>query len=350
MNRVNGSSLKTIREFYGLNQSQLAKKLGLSQPMVSKIEKDEKNLDEEYFSVFIDYFNENFFRNHVEVANQKLFYRKLSSINKKTLNMFEARVNLIHNTINSGLDIVDIESEKKIPQIDPELFDLNMEYIATEVRLRLGIGRGPILDIVKKLEDFGVIIHFFNYDFISEENRKFDGVSFYVEGTPVILINNKIPNSRKVFTIAHELGHLVMHSDNIINISRDIEKEANNFAAAFLAPEKDIKSSLRRLNLSKLEELKTEWNMSLSALVYRAYTLGTITEQTLRFWMMKLAPFRKKEPNEFGLSNPKLLNQVFELLNKETEHSFFKELGYNFKLQEELFNFRDKSKIKLRII
>lgn len=350
MDRVSGTSLKTIREFYGLNQSQMAKKLGVSQPMISKIEKDEKVLDEDKLSAFKDHFSELFLRNHIEPANQKLFYRKLSSINKTTLNMFESRINLIHNVIDKSLDIIDIESDKKIPQIDPEVFDLDMEYIATEVRLRLGIGRGPLLDIVKKLESFGVIIHFFNYDFISEENRKFDGVSFYVGGIPIILINSKIPNSRKVFTIAHELGHLVMHFDSIINIDRDIEKEANNFAAAFLAPEKDIKSSLRRLTMDKLEELKLEWNISLSALVYRAYTLGTITDQTLRLWMMKLAPYRKKEPNEFKVSEPKLLNQILELSNKETNNSFFKELGYNIKLQEELFNIKNESKVKLKIV
>lgn len=350
MDRVSGTSLKTIREFYGLNQSQMAKKLGVSQPMISKIEKDEKVLDEDKFSVFSDYFSESFLKSHIETANQKLFYRKLSSINKTTLNMFESRINLIHNVIDKGLDIVDIESDKKIPQIDPEVFNLDMEYIATEVRLRLGIGRGPILDIVKKLESFGVIIHFFNYDFISEENRKFDGVSLYANGIPVILINDKIPNSRKVFTIAHELGHLVMHFDSIINIDRDIEKEANNFAAAFLAPEKDIKSSLRRLTIEKLEELKLEWNMSLSALVYRAFTLGTITEQTLRFWMMKLAPFRKKEPNEFKVSSPELLSRMLDLVNKDTENTFFKDIGYNIKLQEELFGFRNKPKTILRIV
>ena len=53
------------------------------------------------------------------------------------------------------------------------------------------------------------------------------------------------------------------------------------------AVEKDIKSSLRQLTLEKLKSLKLEWNMSISSLVYRAYSLGTISQQTLRFWMMK---------------------------------------------------------------
>jgi len=350
MNRVNGSSLKTIREFYGKTQSYLAKSLGVSQPTLSKIEKGEKPLEPEQVKFFAEYFTESFFYNNIIEANPRLYYRKLSSINKSTINLFESRINLIHNAINKGLEIVDLES-MKLPQIDAELFDLDFEYIATEVRLKFGMGRGPILNIVKVLEANGVIIHFFDFDFISEENRKFDGVSFYTNGTPVILINKKIPNSRKVFTIAHELGHLVMHFDNVIHNYRDIEKEANNFAAAFLSPSKDIKPELRRLTMEKLEALKMEWNMSLSALVYRAYTLKTISEQTLRWWMMRLSPIRKNEPHEFALEDPQLLNDMLDLLKEETNDTFFADLGYSEKLQQELFNiFNFKPKVKLKLV
>lgn len=352
MSRVNGSSLKTIRDFYGKNQSYLAKQLGVSQPTMSKIEKGEKPLEIEHIEKFSEYFTESFFNNNVEIAPPRLFYRKLSSINKTTINLFESRINLLYNAIKKGLDIVDLNSDNgSIPKIDAELFNLDFEYIATEVRLQLGIGRGPINNIIEVLESFGIIVHLFDYDFISEENRKFDGVSFYVDGVPVILINKKIPDSRKVFTIAHELGHLVMHFDSVINIDRDIEKEANMFAAAFLAPEKDVKRELKHLNIAKLESLKMEWNMSISALVYRAFTIGTISEQTLRWWMMKLAPIRKKEPYEFTLQEPSLLNDMLDILNKETDYSFFKSLGYTDKLQEEIFNInKNISKVKLRIV
>lgn len=352
MNRLNGSSLKAIREFYGKNQSYFAKELGISQPTMSKIEKGEKPLEHEHIKLFSEYFTEKFFQNTHETAPQQLYYRKLSSINKTTINLFESRINLIYGAIKKGLDIVDLESDSKgLPRIDPEQFNLDFEYIATEIRLRLGIGRGPILNIIEVLEAYGVFIHFFEYDFISEENRKFDGVSFYADGAPVILINKKIPDSRKVFTIAHELGHLIMHFDSIINMERDIEKEANKFAAAFLAPEKDIKKDLRQLTLAKLEALKLEWNMSISALVYRAYTLQTISDQTLRWWMMKLAPIRKNEPHEFKLPAPALMSEMIKLLNEETDHGFFNDLGYTPKLQQELFNINhNTSKLKLKIV
>ncbi len=353
----NGFSLKVVRDFYGINQSQFAKLLGISQPVISKLEKGDKNLEENHIKNFSEYFEPNFFKRNVENVNPKLFYRKLSSVTKSKLGMFESRLNLFYNTILEALEIVDLDSEQ-LPKIDINdyyrdvdgEYKTDFEYIATEIRLKFGIGRGPISNIIKLLEEKGIIIHFFDYDFISSDNNKFDGVSFYVKGTPVILVNNKVPNSRKVFTIAHELGHLLLHFDDMISIERDIENEANSFASAFLAPAKDIKSSLRQLNIDKLKSLKIEWNMSIASLVYRAYALGTISQQTLRFWMMKLSPIRKNEPLEFEIDNPKLLKKLFQVLEEQTENGIYKHLGFTEKLRSELFgkdNIPQRTKLKI---
>ena len=324
-NAYNGFSIKIVRDFYGLNQSQFAKLLGISQPVISKLEKGDKNLEENQIEKFKEYFEPSFFKRNVENVNQKLFYRKLSSITKTKLALFESRLNLLHNTISEALEIIDLDADG-LPKINTDdfikekngEFKIDFEYLATEIRLKFGIGRGPINNIVDLLESKGIIIHFFDYDFISSDNNKFDGVSFYVKGIPVILVNDKIPNSRKVFTIAHELGHLLLHFEDLISIDRDIEAEANHFAASFLAPEKDIKSSLRQL--------------------------------TLRFWMMKLAPIRKQEPLEFEIAKPTLLNKMFKLLESETDNGFYKQLGFTEKLREELFgkdNLPLRTKLKI---
>ena len=76
-NAYNGFSIKIVRDFYGLNQSQFAKLLGISQPVISKLEKGDKNLEENQIEKFKEYFEPSFFKRNVENVNQKLFYRKL---------------------------------------------------------------------------------------------------------------------------------------------------------------------------------------------------------------------------------------------------------------------------------
>ena len=59
---------------------------------------------------------------------------------------------------------------------------------------------------------------------------------------PVILINATSPTDRKRLTIAHELGHLVLHS---VDVTEELEIEANWFAAEFLMPAEVIRPQLR---------------------------------------------------------------------------------------------------------
>jgi len=100
------------------------------------------------------------------------------------------------------------------------------------------------------------------------ETSKIDAISEWVPGYPPIVLvnsNEEIPTSRLRLTLAHEIGHLVMHQ---LSSSPDIEDEANRFAAEFMMPRREIKASLYRLNLAKLTDLKRDWKVSMPALVY----------------------------------------------------------------------------------
>ena len=183
-----------------------------------------------------------------------------------------------------------------------EDFQNNAESLANEIRHFFGLGIKPVDDLVRLLERNGAVVYFFDYDFISNQNNNFDGVSFYVTGVPVILINSKIQNARKVFTLAHELGHLIMHNSNttFLTPDRDIEKEANIFASEFLAPTTALRGEFARLTLEKLFELKAYWKISLGALLYKAKQT-TLSVDQYRRWIIKLAPQRKIEENDFRI-------------------------------------------------
>jgi Zn-dependent peptidase ImmA (M78 family) len=97
-------------------------------------------------------------------------------------------------------------------------------------------------------------------------------------------------------SLAHELGHLVMHT----NPNENVEEEAWDFAQEFLMPAVEIGKQFARLNLDKLGELKKEWGVSMQAILYRAKKLGKIGESYNRFLWMQIGKcgYRVNEPFE----------------------------------------------------
>jgi Zn-dependent peptidase ImmA (M78 family) len=79
--------------------------------------------------------------------------------------------------------------------------------------------------------------------------ESFSGFSLYDDVFPIIYVNNSAAKTRQIFTLFHELGHLLFHTSGIDPLDdgyverlpdrpRHIEVLCNRFAAQFLVPEK----------------------------------------------------------------------------------------------------------------
>lgn len=111
----------------------------------------------------------------------------------------------------------------------------------------------------------------------------------------VIYINSEQPPNRQRFTLAHELGHFILHKDmkafvdgkktQILLRSKQGEKsqkevEANCFAAALLMPAKGVESQYKILKKNEnfegmaLVELSLIYSVSIEAMGYRLMNLG----------------------------------------------------------------------------
>jgi Zn-dependent peptidase ImmA (M78 family)/DNA-binding XRE family transcriptional regulator len=346
-------TLKLARNYLGHSQKEFAQWLGVSQGTISNIEKNISPLSDEIIFVLKKYFGDNFFNQRMSTPNLKVHYRASATIAKKYTDLFESRLQIISNSITELLELVEINTNN-IPKIDPEDFNLDIETIANEVRDFFDLGRNPINNLVDLLERNGVIVYFFEYDFITSQNKNFDGVSFYVAGTPVILINRKIQGARKMFTLAHELGHLIMHNHNDIFIPsfRDIENEANKFASEFLAPKKSLIGEFSYLTIEKLFALKSYWKISVGALLYKAKEMN-LSQDQYRRWVTKLAPYRKFEPNDFRVEEPSMLKKMFEVSkeNYNNEKEFLNSFGLSVEIYNEVFStLMDSKENKLRIV
>jgi Zn-dependent peptidase ImmA (M78 family) len=106
-----------------------------------------------------------------------------------------------------------------------------------------------------------------------------------------------------------------MHLSTSPNLDRDVDHEANLFAAEFLMPETAIRSDFEGgITLNTLSELKKKWKVSMQSLLYRADDLGYLTYNQKRYILTQFnqMKIRKREPEEFDVAKeaPSLLKSM----------------------------------------
>ena len=154
------------------------------------------------------------------------------------------------------------------------------ELTAARVRKAWNLGGGPIPNMAELLEEHGIKV--LKLDF----PRAVDGLTCFVHRTddtavPVVVCSTGKSIERQRFTLAHELGHLVMD----IPAGMPEEKVCDRFASALLVPEEELVREVGRRRLDfgfgELVEIKKIFGVSAAALVVRMRDLGIIGEATV---------------------------------------------------------------------
>ena len=188
------------------------------------------------------------------------------------------------------------------------------------VREAWGLGAGPVGHLVRLLENHGILVVF-----SPMQTSSVDAYSFAGPLRPVVVLN-PIKNDyyRQRFDAAHELGHLVMHSDAEPG-GRIVEEQAHRFASELLMPADEIRellpSTMGRHPWRTLGQLKEQWGVSMQALLYRARQLDRLGEVSYRNAMttMSARGWRRDEPGRMlRIEQPSLLPRTIELLSQES--------------------------------
>ena len=204
---VNSDMIVLARESRGLTQSELSSLLKISQGKISKVEQGLLNANDEFLEELSHILNypKEFFYGESKIHSGLSYHRKRMSLSAKLLNEIDAKINIrvIHirkllksvEFINNNIPFWDIE-EHTTP-----------EEIAKKLRHFWKIPKGPIANLIEIIEANGGIVVMFDF-----QTKKIDGLSLHIEDLPPIFyLNNSIPGDRLRFTLAHELGHIVMH-------------------------------------------------------------------------------------------------------------------------------------------
>ena len=190
---------------------------------------------------------------------------------------------------------------------------------AAVVRAKWGLGETPVGNMVHLLELHGVAVFS-----VKAQKAQLDAFSFRLGGRPYILLNTSKSAERGRFDAAHELGHLVLHSEARRIIGQDAEREADAFASAFLMPEGDVRANIR-INppLQQILTKKRRWRVAAIALAYRLHELGLLSDWLYHTTCVNLSRmgYRSGEPDGIEREASRLLGQVMSDLWK-IRHGF----------------------------
>lgn len=305
-----GPRIKLARAKAQMSLRELAEKVGVTPMAISKFERGEVSPRQSTLIRLAQALSVNpeYFFREVTVETLAPAYRKQSKLNQKAQDAVEAT---IIETMERYLAV-----EEVLPDEGPSPGDLphyrvdsadGAEAVAEKVRKAWDLGFDPIEGLSARLEEHGVRV-------ISVEGPDgFDGYSCFANGElPVIAFNKQVPADRQRFSLAHELGHLVMETSSEV----DEELAAHRFAAAFLVPAKTAYSALgrRRSNLSfdELIFLKEQYGMSLQAWIRRAADLSIIDQHTYGMLYRRLSTrgWRVTEPGKVHEEEPTRLQML----------------------------------------
>jgi len=320
--RANYRMITLARVARGYTQTDLAKAIPkLSQGNLCKIEKDALGITNDMLAKiadFLDFPISFFYQQYTFPPFSQIYYRKLESVTSGNKKMAELRANfnIIMSCIDNMLDELAIPSFS-VPQYDLEE-GISVKEVAKRTRLKMGVPDGSIDDLAHFVEKSGVLIVEIDTNF-----EKFDAMTGKTQnGAIVIFLNGNMPKDRQRFTLAHELGHIIMHIPFIdIAPNRDVEKEANQFAAEFLMPISDFKHDALHLNYYKLDTLKSYWKVSKQAIIYKAKQDGFINDSKYKSLMVQLSMNgeRKVERTPIQSPPPKLLKKMIDAFYNEMD-------------------------------
>ena len=282
-----------LRRAANVTQEELSEHLGITQAALSRYENNLRDPDAQMLEQIADAlgvtpaFLAHEFRMQGALAADA-HMRRQKTTKPSDWKRIEARLNSLRMQSSYLLERVPMTAQNHVVQVDPD--ERTPTQAAQLVRAAWRLPIGPVRDLSNWIESAGVMV-------IDEDfgTHRIDGMSQWAGEYAVILINSALPTDRRRLTLAHELGHLVLHSSYI---DVDMEAQANEFAAEFLMPEHVIRPQLRSLGRGKLSDLKSEWGVSMQAVFERAYRMGKATDQERRMFyrQMNSRGWKTREP------------------------------------------------------
>lgn len=329
--KFNSDRLKIARTYRGMTLAELGESINLSKQTISLYENNKGIPD---FSTIMKLsqclsFPANYFfqKNSIEISSGTTYFRSLTSTTKKSRSAEITKVGFIAELYEALYNYIDFP-KLNLPSINinsKNISDNEIERVANQIRELWNLGNDPITDLQYTFEENGIIVVG-----SSVPDRKIDAYSQLIkvnsnETYIVVLSVGKKGKARINFDLAHELGHIILHpwTEDIETLSneefKERERQANKFASSFLLPEDMFKSDVEKfpIELDYYLKLKSKWECSIQAMLYRSNDLGVITNNQFQYLMRQVSQrgWKTKEPGDFPhVLNDNIFKMAIDLL------------------------------------
>lgn len=343
---IQADRLRFARELTGLARTQLAKKIGISVRRLQELETGKSDVSSSELSAIALHSGVPvaFFKTNVPAPSltfEGTHFRALKSISQRQrarVRADGARIALFYEAIEGqGIQfppdrltdfIHQIADEVEFPE---QLSDGEVENIAVRLRNYWNLGMGPIPHVIQLLESHGVAI----FELGQNEVQGIDAFAVLTASErPAIFVGNNPCASRRRFSVAHELGHLVLnHASSDLEPGHPIlEQQANRFAGAFLMPAPLYRASMHnRTTVFDLLEAKPVWRVSIAAMLVRSHQLGLLDYHDRAVGFRQLnAHWGRHEPKEPSLERPVALQRALSLLGEAMIETIASECGMSY--------------------
>ena len=313
--------VRTLREMHGWTQADLAAVTGLSQPLLSSIEKLRRDATPDSLRAIAAATDTPLSFFEIEpssVPMDSLHFRKNKTAPVKLTTQVKAFFREAHRVTTTLLDQV-ARPIAQFPSADARAGTVDMgevEEFADETRRALGLeGDAPIPNLTRALERAGAAVFRMTLPGVEEGRvvgKGHYGVSYWggPGERPVI---GYFPGSgdRDRFTLAHELGHVVLHTYR--TPCDEAEMEAHRFAGALLLPRARAADLISATTtLSEYARIKAGFGISIQAIIMRAWNLGLIDDGRRTSLMIQVGArgWRTLEPVEVIHEEPQLVTKA----------------------------------------
>ncbi|MBL0422398.1 ImmA/IrrE family metallo-endopeptidase [Ramlibacter sp. AW1] len=306
--------LALARQRRQLTKKELAELAGLSIPTLTRLDGGKTEPSRETVLALARALNfpfEFFYQNECEVLRpEAVSFRSLSTLSARQRDAALAAGSF-------AFEVHDWIAERfELPK--PHLLNLRDEdpVVAAEtLRSHWGIGTQPVEHMIKLLESKGVRVFV-----LAEQHKNVDAFSCWHKEVPFVFLNTFKSAERSRFDAAHEVAHLCLHLHGQTALDRNLEREADSFASAFLIQQSDLIAYVpRQPSLSQLLSIKKRWGVSVSALARRAHDAKLISDWHYESLSKQISylGYRSKEPEGRAREKSVLWRMVFDELWKD---------------------------------